>query len=219
VEQVVEWAAHNASFIRAATAAADRQDLRGVQMAVTARLRRTGPATVLMGEVSEDRNPYSGELIWLRKDGVRPERMPLFIDYEPAATERVPAAWFVPDSLGDMADRLRAHGIRFDSVAALPPNVQAFRIDSATTARGELEGHHERRLFGAWGAPGGPAPGGFLRVPANQPLGRLAFTLLEPRSDDGFAAWGLLDPWLANAAVYPILREPAPAAERAGRRQ
>lgn len=209
-EQVVEWAAHNASLIRRTTAAADRQDLRGMQMAVTARPRRTGPATVLMGEVSEDRNPYSGELIWLRKDVVRPERMPLFIDYEAAATERVPAAWFVPDSMGDVADRLRAHGIRFERVAALPANVQAFHIDSATTARGELEGHHERRLFGAWGAPAGAASGGYLRVAANQPLGRLAFTLLEPRSDDGFAAWGLLDPWLANAAVYPVLREPAP---------
>jgi hypothetical protein len=118
-----------------------------------------------------------------------------------------------------VADRLRAHGIRFERVASLPANAQAFRIDSAATARGELEGHHERRLFGGWGEAATQAAGGFLRVPANQPLGRLAFTLLEPRSDDGFAAWGLLDPWLANAAAYPILREPAPAAGGAGRRE
>lgn len=208
VEQVVDWAAQNATRIRRITAEADRRDLRGMQMAATARLRRTGPAPVLMGEVSEERNPYSGETIWLRKDVSRPETMPLFIDYEPALTDRVPNAWLVPDSMGDLADRLRAHGIRFEHTDRTAATVEIFRIDSASTARGELEGHHERRVYGRW-EPGAAKPaGGWLRVPANQPLGRLAFTLLEPRSDDGFAAWGLLDAWLAGAAAYPVLREP-----------
>lgn len=207
VEQVVEWAARNATRIRRATAEADRRDLRGTELAVTARLRRT-EGTVLMGEVSEERNPYSGEMIWLRKNVVRPERMPLFIDYQPAATERVPRAWLVPDTMGDIADRLRAHGIRFERATMVAPVVEVFRIDSASTARGELEGHHERRLHGQWVQGADKMAGGWLRVPATQPLGRLAFTLLEPRSDDGFAAWGLLDPWLANAGTYPILREP-----------
>jgi hypothetical protein len=177
---------------------------------VTAKLRRTGPATVLMGEVTEERNPYSGEVMELRRDVVHPERMPLFIAYDADATERVPAAWLVPDSLGDVADRLRAHGVRFEHVAAPAGAVEEFRIDSVSTARQELEGHHERALHGAWRPASRPLAGGWLRVPADQPLGRLAFTLLEPRSDDGFADWGLLDPWLKDAAVYPIFREPAP---------
>jgi len=208
VEAVLDWAAANAARIRAATAAADRADLRGTRLAVTSRLRRTGPSTILMGEVREERNPYSGEAMERRKDVVRPERMPEFIWYDAAATERVPAAWLVPDSLGDVADRLRAHGVRVEPLARLPASVEAFRVDSATTARGELEGHHERRLFGRWQAAQPRASGAWLRVPANQPLGRLAFTLLEPRSDDGFAAWGLLDAWLKEPAAYPILREP-----------
>ena len=207
VEAVLDWAAANAARIRAATAAADRRDLRGTELAVTSRLRRTGPSTILMGEVTEERNPYSGEVMERRKDVVRPERMPEFIGYDAAATERVPAAWLVPDSMGDVADRLRAHGIRFERRTALPAAVEAFRIDSATTARNESEGHHERHVFGRWG-PAQPRPSGaWLRVPADQPLGRLAFTLLEPRSDDGFATWGLLDAWLKDAAAYPILRE------------
>ena len=208
VEEVLDWAAANAARIRAATAAADRQDLRGRQLAVTARLRRTGPSTLLMGEVTEERNPYSGQAMELRRDVVRPERMPEFIWYDAAATERVPAAWLVPDSLRDVADRLRAHGVRFEALARLPAQVQEFRLDSATTARGELEGHHERRVFGRWQSAQPHPSGAWLRVPADQPLGRLAFTLLEPRSDDGFAAWGLLDPWLKEPATYPILREP-----------
>ena len=208
VEAVLDWAAANAARIRAATAAADRQDVRGRTLAVTSRLRRTGPSTLLMGEVTEERNPYSGQPMELRRNVVRPERMPEFIGYDAAATERVPAAWLVPDSMGDVADRLRAHGIRVEPLARLPAGVEEFHVDSAATARGELEGHHERRVFGRWQPAQPRGSGAWLRVPASQPLGRLAFTLLEPRSDDGFAAWGLLDPWLKEPATYPILREP-----------
>jgi hypothetical protein len=210
VEEVLDWAAAHPSRIRGVVRQADRRDLRGMEMAVTARLRRTGPSTILMGEVAEERNPYSGEPMERRLDVVHPEQMPEFIWYDAASTEVMPNAWLVPDSLGVVADRLRAHGIRFDRVTSLPASVQAFQVDSATTARGELEGHHERRVFGRWTAlDSRPSSGAWLRVPAEQPLGRFAFTLLEPRSDDGLAAWGLLDPWLKNASVYPILREPA----------
>lgn len=210
VEEVVDFAARNASRLRRIVREADARDLRGTELAVTARLRRTGPSDILMGEVTEERNPYSGEVMEVRKNVTHPERMPEFIWYDAAATERVPAAWLVPDTMGDVADRLHAHGVRFERVAAAPAAVEEFAIDSVTTARGELEGHHERKVYGAWRPRAGALTGGWLRVPANQPLGRLAFTLLEPRSDDGFADWGLLDPWLKDARVYPILREPAP---------
>ena len=42
-------------------------------------------------------------------------------------------------------------------------------------------------------------------VSVDQPLGRLAFTLLEPRSDDGFVAWGIVDEQI-EAGEMPILR-------------
>ena len=46
-------------------------------------------------------------------------------------------------------------------------------------------------------------------VEVDQPLGRLVFYLLEPRADDGFANWGLLDDALEGSEVYPIVRVPA----------
>ena len=210
VEEIVDWAAANASRIRRITSEADRRPVVGMEMAVTARLRRTGPAEILMGEVTEERNPYSGEVMWRRRDVVRPERMPEFIAYDAAETERAPAAWLLPDSLGDVANRLAAHGIRVERVGGgAVSGAEEFRVDSAATARNESEGHRERRLFGAWRPAQRTLAGGWLRVSAAQPLGRLAFTLLEPRSDDGFAAWGLLDAWLKDGTAYPILRVPA----------
>ena len=49
-------------------------------------------------------------------------------------------------------------------------------------------------------------PAGTLLVPLEQPLGRLIFVLLEPRSDDGFADWNLMDDAIQKSDVYPILR-------------
>jgi hypothetical protein len=42
-----------------------------------------------------------------------------------------------------------------------------------------------------------------------QPLARLAFLLLEPRSDDGLVNWNVLDPALEGVEEYPILRTSA----------
>ena len=45
-----------------------------------------------------------------------------------------------------------------------------------------------------------------LRRIAVQPLARLAFCLLEPRSNDGLLPWNVLGEALKNAKTYPILR-------------
>ena len=64
----------------------------------------------------------------------------------------------------------------------------------------------------AWAPVEQEVPAGTLVVPVDQPLGRLIFSLLEPRSDDGVVNWNLLDDQVRVGAVYPILRvmEPPP---------
>ena len=64
-------------------------------------------------------------------------------------------------------------------------------------------------MYGGWERAVRPIPAGTLLVPMDQPLARLAFTLLEPRSDDGFAAWNQLDGWITADRPLPILRIPA----------
>jgi hypothetical protein len=43
-------------------------------------------------------------------------------------------------------------------------------------------------------------------VPMEQPLARVVFHLLEPRSDDGLVAWGLIGEFLEADGEYPIRR-------------
>jgi hypothetical protein len=47
---------------------------------------------------------------------------------------------------------------------------------------------------------------GSLYIPANQPLARLAFYLIEPESDDGLVTWNVIEEGLGVGQTYPIYR-------------
>lgn len=209
VEEVLRWAHARATPVRRATEAADRAPVAGQALATRARLRRSErPVEILMGAVREERNPYSGEPMMRRLDVRRPERMPEFVSFEAGETERAPRAYLLPPGAGAAAERLAAHGVRARVLErATRARAEEFRIDSVRVAEREFQGRRERELFGRWAAVERELPAGTVVVPTDQPLGRLAFVLLEPRSDDGFASWGLLDT-PEGAGAYPVLRAP-----------
>jgi hypothetical protein len=215
VEEVLDYARANAGRIRRVTEAADRAPVVGQALALRARTRRgPQPVEILMGAVRAERNPYTGEPMMRRLDVKRPERMPEYGTFVATETDRAPRAYLVPPSLATVVERLGAHGVRFRALERpLRLRVEEFAIDSARAAAQPFQGHHERTLFGRYAAAAErEVPAGTLVVPVDQPLGRLAFVLLEPRSDDGFANWGLLDEALKDARTYPILRtrDPVP---------
>jgi hypothetical protein len=210
VEETLRFAHANASGIRRLTAEADRASPVGQTLAVRAEFERS-PAMVeiLMGGVTEERNPYSGEVMLLRSGERRPERMWEYGTFRPTVSERVPRAYLVPAALAPVLRNLSDHGVLMEPLeagATLP--VERFRITSQTLAPRPFEGRTERTLEGAWEPASLPVPAGTVRVPVEQPLGRLVFSLLEPRSGDGLATWGTLGEALDGAAEYPILRVP-----------
>ncbi len=209
VEEVLDYAHAHAGQIRRVTEAADRASVVGQPLALRARPRRSPqPVEILMGAVREERNPYSGEVMMRRLDVRRPERMPEYGTFEATETERAPRAYLIPPSLATVVERLGAHGVRFRALERpARVRVEEFRIDSAQAAAREFQGRRERTLFGRYAAAAEhEVPAGTLVVPVDQPLGRLVFVLLEPRSDDGFANWGLMDEALEDARAYPVLR-------------
>ena len=84
--------------------------------------------------------------------------------------------------------------------------VEEFRIDSSVAAATAFQNHNERTLTCMWVPAESELPAGTLKVELTQPLGRLAFYLIEPRADDGLVDWNLLDEALKEAKVYPIVR-------------
>ena len=62
------------------------------------------------------------------------------------------------------------------------------------------------RLEGKWSERGQDIAAGSYIVPVAQPMGLVAFYMLEPESDDGLVTWNFFDSELAQGAVYPIYR-------------
>ncbi|MCH8143581.1 MAG: hypothetical protein IIA55_02525, partial [Gemmatimonadetes bacterium] len=67
-----------------------------------------------------------------------------------------------------------------------------------------------RQVFGRYRQDNRTLPAGTAVVRTEQPLGRLVFELLEPRSSDGLLNWNVLDSLLEDATEYPILRTVLP---------
>ncbi len=208
VEESLNFAYANADRLRQVTATADARPLVGQQLATRAKLKRSDEmVTILMGDVVEERNPYSGAIMLRRIDVRNPQQMYEWGSFEASETERVPATYYLPPALAAAIERLEAHGLKMSRLdAARTVEVEQFRIDTNEVAPREFQGHQERTLEGAWEPASADLPAGTVVVDMTQPLARLAFILLEPRSDDGLLDWNVLDPAVKDAKVYPVLR-------------
>jgi hypothetical protein len=205
VDAVIDFACANATRVREIVESADRSPAPGMEVALRAELLRGDSIDVLLGAVDDVRNPYTGELMYLRRDTQTVERMPDFGSFEATETVVAPAAYLLPPDLDTVIERLGAHGIETARLTAdIEIDGSSFRVDSTHAAEREFQGHNVRQAWGAW-VPGRRAfPAGTVVVPVRQPLGRLAVILLDPRSDDGFVAWNFLDPVLAETGGVPI---------------
>jgi hypothetical protein len=208
VEEVLNFAHANAVRLRRVAEDADARSIIGQLLSLRSRLKRADlKAEILMGDTMEEVNPYSGQTMLRRLDVRRPEQMWLENTFESTESERVPSAYYIPAALAPTLERLRAHGIRLerlDQPATLP--LEEFRIDSSQVAAQTFEKHQERTVTGKYEPIERTLPAGTFRVSMNQPLARLAFYLIEPRSNDGLLTWNFLDDAVKDSKIYPITR-------------
>jgi len=160
-----------------------------------------------MGETESVLNPYSGRTITQRLDAVNPVMMLEAGTAQPTETETAPAAYFIPVNERAALTKLELHGVIMEPLGT-ETMIQAeqFVIESSTEAERPFQGHNERTLEGGWEPTEVTLPADTMVVLVGQPLGRLAFSLLEPRSDDGLTNWNVFDRSLAGAKVFPVLR-------------
>ncbi len=213
VTETLDWAHGHAGQVRRTVEAAEAEPLVGDSLF----LRSAGtweageePGTILLGEVVEEPNPHTGAPMLRRTDTQTPTEMAVYGRFSGAELETVPEGYLIPDSLTAVLDLLEAHGVRTwhrHSPSAVPvPEAQhqVFRVDSIRTAERPFQNRYEQEVFGRYVLEPGQMDASTVMVSVDQPLGRLVFSLLEPRSDSGFANWGLVE---AEAGTpYPIRR-------------
>lgn len=111
---------------------------------------------------------------------------------EPSVTATLPVAWWVPPTAPEIIERLRLHGVQFETLTeGRSVDVEMARLvdpklGTASEGRVPLTAKVTReRRRETW-------PAGSVRVPADQPLASLAALWLEAESPDGALAWGLV---------------------------
>jgi hypothetical protein len=208
VEEICNYAQpHSAELIKAA-ADADHESIAGKEVALRGKpVKSPEPFDLLMTELVLEKNPYTGQNMRRRTGARNPVKVAQYISFEASESTIAPRAYFVPATRYSQ-DRLEAHGISFTKLEqALTIKGEQFRIESTTVSEREYEGHKARTINGKWEPADMNVPAGTLVVSLDQPLGRLALMLLEPRSEDSLAAWGLMEDALSqNPQTYPVLR-------------
>jgi hypothetical protein len=207
LEEVLGFAHSNAKRLMDVTAAARHRSLIGQQLAFRSRLSRAPQMVeILMGEIEEEVNPFSGRVMHKRVDVRKPERMWEEATFEGTESERVPSAYFVPPEEKAAIERLRAHGIVLERVTQVQTlALEEFQIASTEVTPQPFENHQERTVAGKYAPVDRVIAAGAYRVPMTQPLARLAFYLLEPRSTDGLLTWNVFDE-AVKKSQYPVLR-------------
>lgn len=208
VEENLNYLNANASAVRKAIADAEGRTIIGTELPLRAQLAKGAEVEILLGETAFEAHPKDGHIMELRTKTKHPTRMTEYGTFEATHSERVPSTYYIPAALTKAVDHLRAHGVTTTTLAR-PTTIAAeeFQITGSTAPEREFQGHRERTLEGRWVSTERELPAGTVVVDVKQPLGRLAFYLIEPRSDDGLVNWNILDESLgADVKVFPIVR-------------
>jgi hypothetical protein len=219
VEEALHAVVANASRITTLTAQLDQEartyatgkgpDL-GVEFKIAA---LPTPVEILVGDVDKKPNPRSGREMLVMADKAVPVKMKDFGVFEATRSISMPRGWLIPRAHVDSGaystaiERLRLHGVQIQRVTADSElAVERFIITTYTRAPKPFQNRQEARLTGKHEPVKLSAQAGALFIPANQPLARLAFYLLEPESDDGLVTWNLIETGLAPGGTYPVYR-------------
>jgi hypothetical protein len=142
------------------------------------------------GEGKPDPWTECGSIV--RTGEIVPMKMPDYGIFKMTEREDVPYAYLFDDE--HAAEILRTHGIAVETLSAEATlDVERFVVKDETHAEQEFQKHHEVTVSGKWKSTDETFTAGTFLVRTNQPLARLIFYLLEPRSDDGLVNWNVLD--------------------------
>ena len=215
VAEIFKSSAANAKQIMTLTAQADRQFTAppnakpvelGLDFAVRALPERVG---VFVGDVQKVMNPRSGKEMLAMTDMAVPVSMKDYGVFAVTRSAAMPKGWLIPTNprLTAAVERLRLHGLKVEEISTpAQVSVERFTITAYTRAERMFQGHREARLKGSFDVAQLSVAPGALFVPADQPLARLAFYLLEPESDDGLVTWNIIEEGLAAGEAYPVYR-------------
>lgn len=133
--------------------------------------------------------------------------------FEAEVESTIPKGYVIPAAFIAVAENLKKHGIEVTVLSkSLTKEGEAFQIEELRISEPKFEGHFMARAYGKFISKKKKFSKGDYLVELAQPLGNLAFYLLEPESDDGFVTWNFFDKYLEKQGVkdkpveYPVFK-------------
>ena len=131
-----------------------------------------------------------------------------------AETESIlPKGYIVPAYFAEVVENLKKHGIVVTQLSkSVTKEGEAFEVNKHEKGQRKFEGHNLARVYGNYVSAKQKFNKGDYVVDLAQPLGNLAFYLLEPESDDGYVTWNFFDAYLTKHQVntkvvmYPVFK-------------
>jgi hypothetical protein len=125
----------------------------------------------------------------------------------------MPSGYIIPKELTSVVDNLQKHGIKLEALKKSKTfSGEIFQVDRYETAQKKFEGHQVAGVEGKFVNSRKKFRKGDFILDLAQPLGNLAFYLLEPQSDDGLLTWNFFDESIEkekkkNTPIeYPVFR-------------
>jgi len=128
----------------------------------------------------------------------------VFDRFVASETRPLPLGWRIPAAEVSLIALIEKHGIEFSRVERKGfGRGFLFIIEERTVAERPFQGHHLVTVDGKWTPTLVPLLPGDVVVAAGQPLGTLAFQILEPDFPDSPTTWGFVD---AGEKKSPVMR-------------
>jgi hypothetical protein len=125
----------------------------------------------------------------------------------------LPKGYIIPAAFSGVAENLRKHGITVTQLSkSVTKDGEVFEINKHEKSQRKFEGHNMARVYGKFVSKKQKFNKGDYVVELAQPLGNLAFYLLEPESDDGYVTWNFFDEHFEKQHVnvepvmYPVFK-------------
>lgn len=133
--------------------------------------------------------------------------------FEAEVESTMPKGYVIPVAFKHIAENLMKHGVKVTQLSnATTKEGEVYKVEELKRDDRAFQGHRMARAFGKFSPAKKKFAKGDYLVDLAQPLGNLAFYLLEPESDDGFITWNFFDEYLEKQGIatkpveYPVFK-------------
>lgn len=136
-----------------------------------------------------------------------------YAKFDAEVESTLPRGYVLPASFTAVAENLKKHGVKVTTLTKSQTfEGESFTIEKLEKSQRKFEGHFMAKASGRFASTKKKFNRGDFLVDLAQPLGNLAFYLLEPQSDDGYITWNFFDEYLEKQGVnnkpteYPVFK-------------